>query len=58
MLSFSFFARLSDDSLLVAPPGEDSQLVCEQGEKTLSQEQFSHNRNKMTRTFAVIEYVS
>lgn len=60
MLSFffSFFARLSDDSLLVASPGVDSQLVCGEGEKTLSQEQLSHNRNKMTRTFAALLNVS
>lgn len=55
---FSFFARLSDDSFLVASPGEDSQLVCGEGEKTLSQEQLSHNRNKMTRTFAALLNVS
>lgn len=55
---FHFFARLSDDSLLVASPGEDSQLVCGEGEKTLSQEQLSHNRNKMTRTFAALLNVS
>lgn len=52
-----FFARLSDN-LLVASPGEDSQLVCGEGEKTLSQEQLSHNRNKMTRTFAAVECLS
>lgn len=45
-LFFSFFARLSDESLLVASPGEDSQLVCGEGEKTLSQEQLSHNRTR------------